>query len=127
MSETKKIVVSDENDADEKEVSFEDMDFLLSALCTAFPYNDEEDEVDPRFACLWHTALYMAGWTEDEFWEAHEEEYSEEYECPKCKAEREAKEGKGCDDCDDCDCCDDDDEEEVPPPTKKAKVNKNLN
>ena len=63
-------------------------------------------------------------WTEDEFWEAHEIEYSEESECPSCKAERE---NKCCSDCESCDGCCDDEEEEQPKLVKPTKVDKNLN
>ena len=105
-------------------INFEELDYVFGALCNAFPYNDEKDDTDPRFDVLWTTALYMAGWTEDEFWEAHEIEYSEESECPSCKAERE---NKCCSDCESCDGCCDDEEEEQPKLVKPTKVDKNLN
>jgi hypothetical protein len=71
-------------------VPFDDVEHVFHATHSAFHaegfFNDLDAEVDDRFLAIWHTFLLLAGWTEDEFWEANE---NQAHTCPECAKEME--------------------------------------
>jgi hypothetical protein len=69
---------------------FEAVEFVFDALHNAFHPEGLDEAPNPNFLALWTLFLTVAGWTEDEFWDAYDDCRS----CPKCKAEREEEEKK---------------------------------
>lgn len=60
-----------------KRITFENVDFVFDALFEAFHPNglEKDKNADPRFVSLWTLFLFSVGWTEDEYWDEHNNIY----------------------------------------------------
>ena len=61
----------------EDRLDFDAVEDVFGALSAAFHPDGMEGDIDPKFHALWTLFLVSAGWNEDEFWEACEDNEAE--------------------------------------------------